>query len=463
MENDLCLGLIFDSFVINNNNNNIRVCSLSDIKYGVKKAKDTFIPVSGTDANEPIFNKENDKIVFIIDDFNGLFSIYNTYNVEVIKDLLKKDYAGYFSYNEKEDKLYKIRDLDIIETCNKLFDKKESKNMNIKGIYDELTASIINQDDQIRNIVTALYKNINLAKSNLPDYLISKQKQNILITGPTGTGKTEIIRELSHLLDIPMVVEDSSRYTEAGYVGGDIDDMFRHLLKAADNDLGKAEEGILVLDEFDKLASVEKGNVSKDGVQESILTMLEGTKRHVDKSNSSNMPSFIFDTTKLTIIGIGAFAGIEKIRDKRLKFSKGTPIGFGAQIMKKEEINEKFEIEDFVEFGLMPEVMGRFPQIIQMSELKPNDMIDILNKSKHSPLILQRKFLESLGVKLNIDDKYIEAVAKRAEELKCGARSLNTIIDYSINGALFEIFNGNYKELTLDENSIKDNKQYTLK
>ena len=264
--------------------------------------------------------------------------------------------------------------------------------------------------------------------------LIAKLKENILIYGSTGTGKTEILKRISKLYNIPIVIEDATALSETGYQGRKITDMLEDLCLAADNDIELAEKGILVIDEFDKLAEKSgdsQSHVSRLGVQRSLLKLLDGTLFYFEDKK--------FDTSKLTVVGLGAFTGITEGDDYK-----------------------QLTADDFMKYGIMRELIGRFSKTIAMNPLSKEDIIKILKESDFSPLNTYKKLFDMLEVNFDFNDEFIEYIAELAIAKQSGARSLKTVFDDCISSALFRIFAGEYSSISLVKPDDDNNKPYIL-
>ncbi|MBO6177574.1 MAG: ATP-dependent Clp protease ATP-binding subunit ClpX [Selenomonadaceae bacterium] len=279
------------------------------------------------------------------------------------------------------------------------------------------------------------------------------EKSNVIMIGPSGCGKTALLSHLSRLLDVPFAVTDASSLTEAGYVGADAEVAVRNLYYAADKDIARAERGIIYLDEFDKIARKSGINNSitadpgHEGVQQSLLKMIEGNmveftargqRKHPDA------PTIKMDTKNILFIVGGAFVGIEKEIQKRLQKNDAT-IGFGAKINSDEE-REKYNKlihetrpEDLMEYGILPEVIGRLPIICTLEELSEDDLLRILTEPKNAPVKQYKKLLSMDNVELEFDKDALLEVAKKAIERKTGARSLKGIIEDTMLDIMYEL------------------------
>ena len=311
---------------------------------------------------------------------------------------------------------------------------RHTKNTDISTMYDSIKKTIISQDEQIMQILTALFKNQKVINSDLEPDLVAKLKENILIYGSTGTGKTEILKRISKLYNIPIVIEDATSLSETGYVGRKITDMLDDLCLAANGDIQLAEKGILVIDEFDKLAEKSNDNqshVSRLGVQRSLLKLLDGSLFYFGDKQ--------FDTSKLTIVCLGAFTGISNNDDY-----------------------QNITSEDFMNYGIMRELIGRFSKTIAMNPLLKEDIIKILKYSDFSPINTYKKLFEILEVNFEFTDEFIDYIAELAVAKKSGARSLKTVFDDCISSALFRIFAGEYSGISLIRPDKQTEKPYIL-
>ena len=301
-------------------------------------------------------------------------------------------------------------------------------------MYSSIKETIISQDEQIMQILTALFKNQKVVESDLEIDLIAKLKENILICGSTGTGKTEILKRIAKLYNIPIVIEDATSLSETGYQGRKITDLLEDLCLEANGDIELAQKGILIIDEFDKLAEKEKDSqthVSRSGVQRSLLKLLDGHLFYFGNKK--------FDTSKLTVVGAGAFTGIINSDDYK-----------------------NLTTDDFMKYGIMRELVGRFSKVITMNPLKREDIIKILKNSNYSPINTYKKLFELLNVKFEFNDEFIEYIADLAVQKQSGARSLKTVFDECISSALFRIFAGEYSGISLVKPSNEHEKPYIL-
>jgi ATP-dependent Clp protease ATP-binding subunit ClpX len=259
------------------------------------------------------------------------------------------------------------------------------------------------------------------------------QKANILITGPTGTGKTLMARTVAKYLNVPFVIADATTLTEAGYVGDDVDSLIARLYHASGNDVERTQRGIVFLDEVDKIArkgesSTVSRDVSGEGVQQALLKLIEGTKCKVSNQGvrrTSGSETIDIDTTNILFVVGGAFVGLDKIVKTR---TQGTSIGFGSDLVR-EKLPESITPDDLVRYGMIPEFVGRFPSIIQLDELTKPQLITILTEVKNNLLAQYRWLFDQDGVTLDFDADSIDLIAERTITTKTGARGLHTELE----------------------------------
>ncbi len=319
-------------------------------------------------------------------------------------------------------------------------------------LYDEITKYVIKQDEQIRRVATIFAKNQRIDNPRL--------KSNFILCGPTGVGKTEIFRQISRIVDIPMIEEDSAEFTAAGYVGRTVTEMLVNLYNAADGDLKKAENGIIYMDEIDKKANTNKDmEVNRGAVIQALLKMIEG---HIYPINVGKKQIY-FDTSRVTFAFSGAFSDIEK-------FSKDyceKQLGFGnTQLVTKLDKTKIYNTQTLKNYGLMPEFIGR-NKIIVMNDLdNVEDLETILTTSNLSYLKLYSEYLKSLSIAFEYDNDVIRAIAERALLEKTGARSLSSITESALEVADYYITSKNaskYKLLKITPKTIEDNTNFILR
>lgn len=331
-------------------------------------------------------------------------------------------------------------------------EKQEKKPFDIKDIPQphkikgNLDDYIIGQDHAKKVVSVAVYNHYKrVAAGNKDD--IEIEKSNMLMIGPTGCGKTYMVKTLAKLLDVPLAITDATSLTEAGYIGDDIESVVSKLLAAADNDVEKAERGIIFIDEIDKIAKkkdTHSRDVSGESVQQGMLKLLEGAEVEVPVgANSKNamVPLTTINTKNILFICGGAFPDLEEIIKQRLK--KQTSIGFNAELKdrydKERNILKKVTVEDLKKFGMIPEFLGRLPIIFTLEGLNKEMMIDILKEPKNAILKQYQKLLALDEVKLEFDDSALEAIADMAMKKDMGARALRSIIEEFMLDIMFEI------------------------
>ncbi|MBQ6814961.1 MAG: ATP-dependent Clp protease ATP-binding subunit ClpX [Lachnospiraceae bacterium] len=313
-------------------------------------------------------------------------------------------------------------------------------------IKEQLDQYVVGQEQAKKIISVAVYNHYKRIGSPLADD-IEIEKSNVLMIGPTGCGKTYLVKTLAKLLDVPLAIADATSLTEAGYIGDDIESVLSKLIAAADDDVDRAETGIVFIDEIDKIAKKKETNhrdVSGESVQQGLLKLLEGSQVEVPVgANSKNamVPLTTINTKNILFICGGAFPDLDRIIKERL--NKQSSIGFHADLRdrfdKEENILRKVNVEDIRNFGMIPEFLGRMPIICTMDKLDEEMLQSILTQPKNAILKQYKKLLEIDEVELIFDDTAIEAIAKKAMERKTGARALRAILEDFMLDIMYEI------------------------
>lgn len=315
-------------------------------------------------------------------------------------------------------------------------EEKPVKVLTPKEIVEELGRNIIGQDEAKKALAIAVFKHCKRVASGVSSDKIPKS--NILMKGPTGSGKTYLLQNIAKLLDVPFCIIDASNLTAASYKGNNVDSILPELLQAADGNVAAAEKGIVYLDEFDKLSSnFDLGRNGKSGVgsavQRQLLKLIEGCKAEV--SSSLGRGTISMDTSNILFVCGGAFVDMDEKEDA------AKPIGFCMDKEKKEEssVKQKATAEDFVKFGLIPEVVGRLPVIVELEKLTVEDMKKILTDSEESFMNGYHSLMSELGVELVVQDDAIEEIAKMAYDRGVGARGINAIVENIMGDIVFEV------------------------
>ena len=352
---------------------------------------------------------------------------------------------------------------ECVELCREIIDEESAgpaktkvagqRTPPPKQIFDHLSEYVVGQDQAKKVLAVAVYnhyKRINAGAAASPD--VELEKSNILFVGPTGVGKTHLARTLAKMLDVPFTIADATALTEAGYVGEDVENILLHLIQAADFDVQRAERGIVYIDEIDKIARKSDNpsitrDVSGEGVQQALLKIIEGTTANVPPQGGRKHPHQDFiqiNTANILFICGGAFEGLDKLIEKRLGRDKRS-LGFGAEYRlmdaqkRADELLKHVTHDDLLQYGLIPEFVGRLPMVVSLESLDADALVRILTEPKNALAKQFQRFFGLDNVELSFTEDGLRACAEEAIRHKTGARGLRTVLEDTLMEVMYEI------------------------